>query len=296
MKEQLKRTNGLLSLCLRATMAVSLCAVLLTAQSGGITTKDPKAKEAVDAALKALGGADKIDNIKSLIIKGTGTNGVFGVPIQGNLVIGELLPMVVTGTEKFDFEIRMMLPDNFIEINRFPDRTTYLGISRGTLLSDLSGNGNIQQKPIRSTVNEQIDIWSRFLVGTLMKAGPTQLTLSSGGSSNWFTMTNTDGDMHEIEFESKTGYPSLIRSERLHTTGVALASIGGVRTSKALLEERIQFSNRFSTDGIMFPRIITALVPARVDKEWRIEEVRINTGLSLKDFELPNNSTSPTNR
>ena len=61
-------------LYLRVAVAIFLYAVLLSAQSGGITTKDPKAKEAMDAALKALGGMDKIGGIKSLVIKGTETS------------------------------------------------------------------------------------------------------------------------------------------------------------------------------------------------------------------------------
>jgi len=71
MKEKSKRARVTKKFlfCLHMA-AVCFCTVFLMAQSGGIVTKDQNAKEAVDTALKALGGADKIDGIKSLVIKG----------------------------------------------------------------------------------------------------------------------------------------------------------------------------------------------------------------------------------
>ena len=92
------------SFCLRvgaAMAAACVCAALLTAQSGGITTKDAKAKEAVDAAIKAIGGAGKIGDIKSLVIKGTWSR----------------LPNV--RASGLGMEIRILLPDSFVQIRQF---------------------------------------------------------------------------------------------------------------------------------------------------------------------------------
>jgi len=49
----------------------------------------------------------------------------------------------------------------------------------------------------------------------------------------------------------------------------------------------IQFKDRFSVDGIMFPRVIHWQIPGRRDVELWIEEVQINPSLSLEDFEVP---------
>ena len=140
MREQLNRMNRIKGfyICLCSAMTIFLYVMLLMAQQGGITAKDPKAKEAVDAALKALGGSDKIDGIKSIIITGTGTDALYSprmpldiVTVQGKPAIDrDSVPIEVRNTVKFNFEIRMLLPDSFIEIDRFPDRTTYTGISK----------------------------------------------------------------------------------------------------------------------------------------------------------------------
>ena len=94
---------------LNVVTAICLCAVLLMAQSSGITTKDQKAKEAVDAAIKAIGGADKIDSIKSLIIKGTYTN----IPDEGRV---SPLGIPLKPTPPAQFEIRILMPDSYIYI------------------------------------------------------------------------------------------------------------------------------------------------------------------------------------
>ena len=77
MKRHSNRANIRVRFLLCAAVAACLCTAFLTAQSSGITTKDPKAKETLDAALQALGGAGKIEDIKSLIVKGKATSWAF---------------------------------------------------------------------------------------------------------------------------------------------------------------------------------------------------------------------------
>jgi len=293
MKTQLNGRD-IFSLCLRsvvATAAICICAVLLLAQSGGITTKDPKAKEVLDVALKTLGGADKIGEIKSLIVKGKATNGIFSSENGA--------PFKKTGSVNYNFEIRILLPDNFIRIDQFSDkRTTYSGISQGKLLSpQLPGtmtiNGVVQpqddEQLARATaigVNYEIDEWSRFLIGTLAKAGTVPLMLSSGATSGVFALIKTDGAVGEVEFDSKTGWPAIVRTAgyrgntNLNTVNSITFTVGQVR------ESEMRLLNRFSVSGIMFPRIIK-MTGTRMDREMRIDEVQINPNLNLKDFEVP---------
>ena len=62
--------NGWFSLCLRATVLMCLWVVFVIAQSGDIVApEDQKALEAVETALNALGGIDKIGDIKSLVVR-----------------------------------------------------------------------------------------------------------------------------------------------------------------------------------------------------------------------------------
>ena len=310
MKEQLKKINVwfLPGLCVSA---VFLCAVLLPAQSGGITTKDPKAKEAVDAALKAIGGTDKIGGIKSLVIRGTDEFvGSKAVVIDGN-------PVNLTASE---FEIRILLPDSFINIRQTQSgMTIYDGVSRRTLVppkprSQISptvktpDGKTIQRSPERIEMiarddaaldnywtDGKLDEWSRFLIGTLMKSGSTPVTISSGSKSGVFTLEKKDGTLGEIEFDSKTGYPSVIRYKpseqpKLLSGMVILGGMGGAMPgttgSGQAKDEEIRFHDRFSVNGIMFPRVITMPVLTGI-REVRIEEVLINPALSLKDFEFP---------
>ena len=292
--------NGicLFSRFLRTAAAACICAALLTAQSGGITTKDTKSKEALSAALKALGGADKIGGIKSLVIKAKSTS-------EGFSTLNGITKEIST---VYDVEIRILSPDNFVRINRFPaiermpERTSYFGISQGKLLAwppavVVSGNGNMQiqeedaetrAKRQASQVNSQMDEWSRFLIGTLAKTGPVPLTLASGSTPGVFTMTKADGEAGEIEFDSKTGYPSVIRYKTAGMSNMTVTA-GGVSMapSKSTVDAEMRYRDRFSVNGIMFPRIITAVAPGIRDRELRIEAVQINPNLSLKDFDVP---------
>ena len=311
-----KKTN-MFSLYLRrvtAMSAICFCVGFLAAQSGGITTKDSKAKEAIDAAHKALGGADKIGGVKSLVIKGTETRASFTSSGGG--------PMTKTGSTTQDFEIRILLPDNIIKIENFPERTmggisipartTYSGISKGSPLANnavmtgFAGTGNIQKldvdpetaaKAQAAAANTQIDEWSRFLTGILAKAGPAPLTLSSGSTPGVFTLIKSDGNVGEIEFDSKTGYPSVIKYKARGSALLNMAKGPSGKTSMSfnmadmsdmsdMVDNEIRFRDRFSVNGIMFPKIITMTGPT-MDREMRIETVQINPNLSLKDFEVP---------
>jgi hypothetical protein len=54
-----------------------------------------------------------------------------------------------------------------------------------------------------------------------------------------------------------------------------------------MVDAEIRFRDRFSVDGIMFPRVIHWLTPGMSDREIWIEEARINPSLSLEDFQVP---------
>ena len=301
--------------CLCASMAACLFAMFLMAQSGSITTKDQKAKEAVDTALRAVGGTDKINGIKSLIIKGTEILlPSSGTVTQGGIPAKPSLP--------YQIEIRIMLPDSFIIIIRQNQMVvSYDGVSQGTLIPPYIKMSTVFSKPSITPdgkvfqisperiallakddetsenyeINKKLDEWSRFLIGTLMKAGSTQMVLSSGSTSGVFTLTKADDTVGKIEFDSKTGYPSVIRYKtpeepKLISGAIRLSEVGGGATGSPMQAkyDEIRFLDRFSVNGIMFPRVITKTESkSNIIIEWRIEEVRINPKLSLKDFELP---------
>jgi len=243
------------------------------AQSGGITTKDQKAKETVNTAIKALGGADKIGGIKSLVIKGKITVEYGELPFG---IQPEIMGYPKSGTT-YEIEIRILLPDSFLTIASPPGRPiSYAGISRGKMLSPSSVTG-IDGKPrefpnptqARMAENDSFARnaaeWSYFLIGTLMKAGPEPLTLSSRVTPNLFNMNTTNSDVPgEIEFDSD-GYPSIVKGGHI---------------------AEMRLNDRFPVNGIMFPRIITKNY-GLTKTEMRIEEVLINPKLSLKDFEVP---------
>ena len=303
------REIGWFSFCLRVGVALAaacVCAGLLMAQSGGITAKDAKAKEALSSAIKALGGADKTGGIKSLVIKGT----------WAWLPQGRALGM----------EIRILLPDSFVQIHQVDMGSPfYRGISRGTLIpppnteiSPYSLDGSLVPPEITEAfakrlairidydTNAMADKWSRFLIGTLMKSDSTPITISSGSASGVFSLTKSNGAVGEIEFDPKTGYPVVIRyknpvsaggpgivfneSSKTKPNGSAKTDITSARPSENMDGGEIRFRDHFSINGIMFPKIITSTEISggiTTTEELRIEEVLFNPELSLKDFEIP---------
>jgi len=140
-------------LCLFITVIVYFCAAFLPSQSGEITIKDEKSKEVMAAALKALGGSDKINDIKSLVLKGSETG------IGGGL-----------------FETLILLPDNFLHF-RGPEvpvprrrlRDSW-SISQGLPLTGVffTVDNKPSYKPIteeqkiavKAQADESSDIWS----------------------------------------------------------------------------------------------------------------------------------------
>ena len=282
------RGKTLFFLCLRSVVVVCVFAVFLSAQSNSIPVikDDKKALEAMIATLKTLGGGEKIDNINSLIIKGTGASTVTAT--------NSALPDLKMGASTFEFETRIMLPNECVTIVRYPDRVVYTGISQDKMLTSYWGqfSGTVGQNLVMIyTERERIEC-SNILVGMLMKSGPRPLSLAStkktdifdiiviGGGPAWSSNPRLRaGIISELEIDSKTGYPSVI-------TYSELADVGGGSTV-------YKFStDRFSVDGIMFPRAINTTRIIRIGggkntSEWRIDEVKINPNLSLKDFEVP---------
>ena len=120
---------------------------------------------------------------------------------------------------------------------------------------------------LKAEVDEARETWSYILMGMLAKSGPTHLALSSGSTPGIFVLTKNDGSTGEIEFDSETGYPSVIRYNTQRYNG------------------EMRFIDRFSVDGIMFSRV-TAITTgdAYRDTVRRIEEVQINPDLRIEDF------------
>jgi hypothetical protein len=112
--------------------------------------------------------------------------------------------------------------------------------------------------------------WSRFLIGMFVKAGSAPTTFSSRSTPGVFNMEGIASG--EIEFDLKTGYPSVIKYSNIGIMD------GG--------NNEMRFGDRFSVNGIMFPRVIVETTGTS-KKERRIAEVQINPKLSLKDFEVP---------
>lgn len=233
MKQQLSGEKTKISFYLRAAAALCLCVVFLVqpdciatqgsevkSAGGGertnnITLNDQKAKDALDAALKALGGAEKIGEIKSLIIEGT--ESIISDQFKSN-------------PQKF--EIVMLLPDNFIhgQSTDTGRRAFSQGISNGAMLPPMNlfplGKMKIEEaeelkknppKPtaeqiadMNTRVKVRQDYWSYYLIGLFAKAGPTPLTLSSGLTPGVFAMTQKDGE--EGETESFQMWPLIVHT------------------------------------------------------------------------------------
>ena len=267
MEEQFNRADKKrwFSQSFRIAAMICLGSVLLMAQSSGITVnnRDQKAQEAVDAALKALGGADKINGIKSLIIKGTSVS-------YDNAFV---LKYTNEPTTQSVFEIRILWPDSFLRILSITDgRVITLGVSNGKLIMD---SPSISAKMNAGATDSMLAEWTAFSIGTLMKAGPKPLTISSRSKPGNLKLSIRDLPDGELEIDPNIAYPSYAG----YSFTNKYEASGGPR--------EIQFSNdRFPVSGIMFPREIIRTTSGG-SLFMRIEEVLINPELTLKDFEIP---------
>ena len=254
-------------LILRTVFTICLCASFMMAQFDGVAIRsnDKITKEALDAALNAFGGMDKINSVKSLVISGTETMVIRGLSSGDS-------------TETMKFEIRVRWPDDFIRIRSYPDRKTWAGISQGTILTQLEGVPEIRRKDIH---NREIIHSAHMLLGILMKSNSRQLLLTSTNEPEVFDLSfpQSWGVVSKITIDSKTKYPSVIEYPEIGALG------GGITI--------YQFSSdRFSVEGIMFPRVINIsstapMLGTTTTMELKIDNVRVNPNLTLKDFEVP---------
>jgi len=314
------RKTSLLFLCNCIAIVICSSEVHLIAQSSDIAAKDTKAKEAADAATKAIGGAGKIGEIKSLIIKGTLTR----VPHQKVLA--------ADGTPRkqspLGMEMRILLPDNFVLIRQVNlGRPSYRGVSKGILIppppsaelspqfygvnSKITDDSETSSKILETLskgmelkdeyeFNNSFDEFSRFLIGMFMKSGSTPITISSGSTRGVFTLEKKDAVLGEIEFDTN-GYPSVIRykNPEFPSKDVVFGDgfyygtdgriiISGEKSGQNMGGGEIRFQDRFYVGGVMFPKVITTTQSGgSYTEEFHIEEALINPNLSLKDFEIP---------
>ena len=239
----------------------------LIAQQGNITTKDSRSANAVAEARKSLGG-EKVDNIKSLILKGNEKRSVFTStePNKG------YSSMKKTGEQLLEFEIRVLFPDNLIMISRYPTEN-----SNGYF--DTSNNSSVGTNILRG-----------ILLGMIMKSVNMPLTISAG-STNEFTVESKDGLFGVMKFDTNGKWPSSIEHTYKGSTPVLTKLPNGkTRLSwEPSSEERafIQFSDRFSVEGVMFPKIIRSTMEGTLDRTLEITNVKINPQLTQKDFDFP---------
>ena len=271
-------------------VSVLISASLLMAQSGQITSKDQSATTAIANAKKALGGETNIEGVKSLVLTGTSkTRQQNGSNITNN------------------FEIKILLPDNFLWINQpqfsIPGQgsiSMYNGISNGEIISGaFVGTERMPQAKMdlkdQNAINAQLDGFARLLIGAILKSDPVApINVSATSTPNKFSITTTRGTLCEIEFDSEDGYPSNIlykevvskppqMSKDPKSGGMVIGPSGETET----VDSFMRFKDRIAVEGILFPKTIIYESRGNIDRELQIEKIQINPKLSLKDFELP---------
>ena len=261
--------------CCCVIMAVGV--VLLTAKSGKITAKDQKAAEVIKAAITALGGEENIDNVKSLIL--TGTTKYYSYDAVD------------------DTEIRILLPDNYLRIDKRSGMTVYARASKGkTQTAGFTETGDRMGTNHANEVNR----FAYLLLGALLKGDPVApLTISAvSNTSDKFSIAKETGVLGEIEFDPSSKFPFLISykdAERKMTIQKNSRDTGGKFSgnivigpgAEELVDSIMRFKDRFAVDGIMFPRTIVFESRGKPVKELKIEKIQINPKLTLADFEIP---------
>ena len=295
------------------TLVILLFTTLSIAQSGRVKTGDERAAAASTAASKALGGENNLGNIKSIVISGTMTT--LGTMVRTS---ADGQSSTTTGKSSQSMEIRLLLPDNMMKIQtrtlpfaNLPS-TTYDGVSGGESRSmspagGVMGSSGAAPKVENRTVISQdptavatkLYEMARLLLGMLLRSGPvTPLTLTYAGThaGGGFTITRSNDVLGTIEFDPKTNYPSAIRY--IETTNMpsivsdpATGSVSMGPGKSQYIDMIMGFSDRTLVNGVMFPQTITwkstGDSPQPIDREFKIEKIQINSGLTLKDFELP---------
>ena len=264
--------------------ALVINGILLIAQDGSISAKDKKSMDIAAAARKSLGG-QKIDGINSIILTGTQKSGIFTTMMSTGKTTR-------TGEALCEFEIKVLFPDNFIQTTRCTNSNivTYYGILDGEVFTiSTTLKDEFQNHSIRDT-SVALDGWNRLLAGMIMKSFSTSLILSTNSNDD-FIIERDDILLGTMAFDVKDNWPTRIDYKATVESPVfsrgseGIFSPAGTKTVES--PSYVQFSDRVSVDGLMFPKTIRQFIPDRTDLTMTINDIKINPKLSKTDFDIP---------
>jgi len=282
------RVITILKLLICGIVVLAISGNVLVAQQGNVSAKDKKSMDAVVAAHNSLGG-QKIDNIKSLVLTGSQISGIFETRASTS-------KMTRTGEIVCEFEIRVLFPDSFVQISRCPDwnkgTIAYFGILNGKVFNIFTTLQNVvNSSTTQDTSDVALDGWNRLLAGMIMKGIGTPLVFSIDHHDN-ISIERKDGLLGTMVFDVKDKWP--VKIDYNVTTQTPVLSKGSdgrmIYTGDSRTEERsayVQFSDRFSVDGIIFPKTITRGDSDKVELTMTINDIKINPNLSKEDFNFP---------
>ena len=272
----------LCSIAILLTLAIN--DIVLVAQEGSISTNDKKSMDIAAAARRSLGG-QKIDSINSIILTGNLKSGIFST-------LESTGKTTRTGETLCEFEIKILFPDNFVQTTRCTsnDAVSYYGIINEEVFSiSTTLDGELKNHSIRDA-SLALDGWNRLSAGMIMKSFSTSLILSANSNDDF--IIERDGILlGTMVFDVKDNWPARIDYKAtVQSPEFSRNKDGAMIPAGTKIVESpsyVQFSDRVSVDGLMFPKTIRQVIPDRTDLTMTINDIKINSKLSIADFDIP---------
>jgi hypothetical protein len=242
--------------------------ILLAAASAqtSATFGNDAAEKLFRQSRNAIGGEGAVTNITSLVMKGT-------VRVSA----GD------DGPPERAFEIRILLPDQYVRIETAKDWTKRSGFSGGELLTEITAGGKTDRPPANMTaalLRGERGRFARLLLGIASLASPEvwlTLKLPIGPSVPGIGHATTAASARELEATARDNFMARV----FYDTAGAPQRIQYEASRRRIV---IMFSDRQKVGALLLPHTITTTLDGMPLEEIKFAEIRINAPLTKADF------------
>ncbi len=250
----------------KPVVAISIASSVLAAAQ-----RPQSASEAVASAREALGGTH-VDAVKALLLQGESR--------ALNLANSQMSPPTL-------LEIRILMPDHYVRIERTESMERRSGFSGQTVLNAI--------KPLKPDVNvsgswgpEQIkterNTVARLLLGALVRSDMLQGLRPVSASGHTIAFEAPDGFAATLELDAATRIPVRLtyRSFVRFPPPSGQPITGPPPGTDA--DVTVTFGERRAVAGVLLPHRITTTAKELALSELRFHKIVVNSGLTRDDF------------
>lgn len=262
---------------MRAFIVAASCVLTMgsVAAQNYVTFREDHAQKLFNESRNAIGGEAAVARIETLLLKGT-----------VNLRAED------GGPGSRDLEIRIMMPDRYVRIERAGPFERRLGFVDNKVIAGIRDGGDVENPPPQmheTLLRSERSRFARFLLGFSSSVTPVQwLTIATSRSVGRMTDPRTgptgvisdDPDRFRRTLEV-VGEPAFYTRVSYNGTNVPVRMEYPPSKGKTAVVELL---DRRRAGGLLLPFRIVTKINDKIVEEMIFDEILVNPPLTLEDF------------